>query len=84
MIFQNFIGDQELLQYLPTDPKLKTITREFLLSILANVRREKYANLYSKYKEIKAQRSTIGNRLYQAQITSQFKAGLNNFVPVNM
>ena len=84
MIFKNFENDATLLQYLPSNPNLKTIPREFLLCILANVRREKYALMYAKYKEIKAQRSTVGNKIYKAQITNEFKNGLNNFSPVNL
>lgn len=83
MIFQIFVGDRDLLQYLPSNPKLQTIPREFLLSVLANIKREKYAQLYSKYKEIKSQRSTIGNKIYRAQITNQFFVGLKNFTPIN-
>ena len=53
MIFQIFHDDDDLLQYIPTDTNLKSIQRYFLLFILANIRREKYAQLHSKYKEIK-------------------------------
>ena len=70
--------------YLPSDPKLETIPREFLLSVLANVKREKYAQMYTKYKQIKMERSTVGKKLYQAQITNTFKAGLQNFCPINL
>lgn len=84
MIFKYFEEDQELLQYLPSEPKLKSIPRELLLSIMANVRRAKYAEIYSKYKEIKSQKSTIGNKIYCAQITNEFKEGLNNFRPINL
>lgn len=84
MIFQNFIGDEDLLSYLPDGPKLSSIPRDFLLSVLANVKRAKYGQLYSKYKEIKSQRSTVGKKLYQAQITENFKVGLQNFMPINL
>ena len=84
VLFQNFIGDDELLSYLPDNPKLQTIPREFLLSILANVKREKYARLYAQYKQIKVQRSTVGNKVYRAQITNDFKNGLKNFTPINL
>lgn len=73
MIFKQFEGDEVLLQYLPDIPNLKTIPREFLLCVMANIRREKYALMYSKYKEIKAQRTTVGNKVYKAQITNEFK-----------
>ena len=84
MIFQIFDGDEDLLRYIPTNANVKTIPRDFLLSILANIRREKYAQLYSKYKEIKAERSTGGNKIYKAQITNQFLNGLHNFTPINL
>ena len=84
MIFKEFEGDQILLQYLPGNPNINTISREFLLCILANIRREKYANMYSKYKEIKAQRSTVGNKIFKAQITNESINGLHNFTPVNL
>lgn len=84
MIFQNFIGDPELMMYLPNEPKIQTIPREFLLSVLANVKRDKYAQMYAKYKEIKIQRSTVGKKIYQAQITNEFKTGLQNFLPINL
>lgn len=84
MIFKNFEEDEILLQYLPNMPNLKTIPREFLLSVLANIRREKYASMYAKYKEIKAQRTTVGNKVYKAQITNEFKNGLSNFSPINL
>ena len=84
MIFKIFIGDQDLLRYIPTDVNLRAIPRDFLLSILANIRREKYAQLYSRYKFIKAERSTGGNKIYKTQIINQFLTGLQNFTPVNL
>ena len=83
MIFQLFDNDAELLKYIPSEPNLKAIPRDFLITILANIRRDKYAKLYAKYKEIQAEKSTGGNKIYKAQITNQFFAGLQNFVPVN-
>ena len=83
MIFQLFNSDTELLKYIPSEPNLKDIPRDFLLTILANIMRDKYAQLYSKYKEIQAERATRGNKIYKAQITNQFFNGLQNFVPVN-
>lgn len=78
IIFKYFTEDAELLRYLPNNPKIETISREFLLSVLANVKREKYAQMYVKYKEIKIQRSTGGNKVYHAEITNEFKS--NKFV----
>ena len=59
-IFEIFERDPNLLKYLPDNPKLDAIQREYLLSIFAITKREEYAKLYSTYKEIKSQRSTIG------------------------
>lgn len=84
MLFKIFENNGILLQYLPSNPNLKTIPREFLLCLLASIRREKYTLLYLKYKEIKAQRSTVGNKVYKAQITNEFKNGLDNFSSVNL
>ena len=84
MIFEIFTGDQDLLQYIHTDANIRANTRDFLLNILANIRREKYTQLYSKYKEIKAEKTTGGNKIYKAQITNQFFTGLQNFTPINM
>ena len=37
-------------------------------------------NYITKYKEIQAERSKGGNKIYKAQITNQFFNGLQNFV----
>ena len=83
-IFENFVGDRTLLQYLPDNANLKTIPCEFFLCVIANVRKNKYAAIYTKYKEIKAQRSTVGKQVYRAQIINEFRNGLNNFTPINL
>ena len=83
-IFQNFIGDADLMRYIPDNPKLTTIPREFLLYILANIKREKYAALYSRYKQIKVERAIGGKKIYQAQITNEFFNGIQNFSPINL
>ena len=75
MIFESFVGDEELMLYLPNNCKLQTIPREFLLSI---------ANLYAAYKQIKTQRSTTGKKAYQANITNAFCHGLQNFTSINL
>ena len=75
MIFQLFNSDIELFKYIPSEPNLKTMRRDFLLTILANIRRDKYAKLYAKYKEIQAESSTGSNKIYKAQITKQFFDG---------
>ena len=51
-IYQKFIGDSELLAYLPDNAPLAYLSREFLLSALFYGNREKYLDLYQQYKEI--------------------------------
>ena len=67
-----FSNDADLLRYIPNNPNLRAIPRDFLLSVLANIGREKYAQLYSTYKEMKAKRSNGSNKIYKAQITNEF------------
>ena len=76
MLFKIFLNDADLLRYIPNNPNLRAIPRDFLLSVLANIRREKYAQLYSKYKEMKTERSTGSNKIYKAIITNEFLTGL--------
>ena len=80
MIFQN----EMQMMYIPDNPKLATIPREFLLSILDNIKREKYAALYSRYKQIKVERAIGGKKIYQVQITNEFFNGIQNFSPINL
>ena len=48
-IIEQFNGDAELCKYLPDKVNKSTITREFLLSLLFNVRKDKYLHLYTMY-----------------------------------
>ena len=79
MLFKIFSNDTDLLRYIQNNPNLRVIPRDFLLSVLANIRREKYAQLYSKYNEMKIERFTGSNKIYKAQITNEFLTGLKNF-----
>lgn len=54
----------------------------FLLSVLGNVKHEKYDKMYAKYKEIKIQRSTVRKKQYKAKLTIEFKARLKNFCAI--
>ena len=40
--------------------------------------------MYAKYKEIKAQRNTVGKKVYRAQVINEFRNGLNDFAPINL
>ena len=51
-IFSKFINDEELLQYIPSNEKLSSLTRKLLLSILAYIKKEKYLELYGIQKNI--------------------------------
>ena len=83
-IFKNFINDEELLAYLPDNPDIRCITREYLLSVLFFSNREKYLQLYSKYKDIQLQKSTSENRKFYAKITIEMMDKLKHFQPINL
>ena len=83
-IFKKFIGDNELLSYLPDNSSPAYISREFLLSVLFYDNREKYLELYQQYKEIEIQKSTTGNKKFVAIITDEMKNLLQNYQPINL
>ena len=83
-IFNEFINDQTLLEFLPDNPDIRCLSREFLLSVLFFGARDKYLKLYETYKDIQLQKSTTGNRKFYAKITPQMFEHLKNFKPINM
>ena len=83
-IFKEFVNDENLLAYLPDNPDIRCISREFLLSILFYGAREKYLKLYEIYKDMQIQKSTTGNKKYIAQISEEMLEHLKNFQPVNL
>ena len=56
-IFENFVGDGTLLQYLRDNANLKTIPRDFLLCVIAlciiNIKESKEVQCESKFIEPK-------------------------------
>ena len=83
-IYKNFVGDQALLAYLPDNPDIRCITREYLLSVLFFSNREKYLELYGKYKDIQIQKTTTGNKKFYAKITNEMLDRLRQFQPINL
>ena len=81
-IFSKFVNDEELLQYIPSDAKLSSLTRELLLSILSYIKKEKYLELYGIYKTIKLQRSTTGCKSYDIKIQTNFIEKIQEYVSV--
>ena len=79
-IIQQFTGDVELLQYLPDSINRTTITREFLLALLFNVRREKYYYLYNLYKEQKINQTLNHGKIYKINIKKDFAKNINEFI----
>ena len=78
---QQFTGDNELAKYLPDETNPSTITRSFLFALLFNVRRQKYLNLYTAYKEKKKEYSTTHGKLYKIEINNEFVSHIKNFNP---
>ena len=83
-IFKKFVGDENLLAFIPDDPDIKSISREFLLSVLFYASRDKYLSLYEQYKDLELQRSTTGNRKFIAKISEEMLLNLKNYNPVNI
>ena len=83
-IFKKFVGDENLLVFIPDDPDIKSISREFLLSVLFYASRDKYLSLYEQYKDLELQRSTTGNRKFIAKISEEMLLNLKNYNPVNI
>ena len=82
-IFSQFLGDDELAKYIPTNVKPSSLSRELLLSILAYIRKDKYLSLYGIYKVTKLQRSTTGYKNYDIKIDNNFIEKIQQFVSVN-
>ena len=79
-IIQQFIGDTELLQYLPDVLNRATVTRDFLLALLFNIKREKYYYLYNIYKKQKANQSVCNGKIYEVDIKNDYAARISNFI----
>ena len=47
-IFKKFVGDENLLAFIPDDPDVKSISTELLLRALFYGSRDKYLSLYEK------------------------------------
>lgn len=82
-IIAQFTGDDELQKYVPTPCNPSTVTRSFLLSLLFNVKRNKYLELYNKYKQKKIENSTSSGKIYEVIVGSSFAAELNNYIPTS-
>ena len=64
---------------MPDHINSSTVTRSFLLSLLYNIRREKYINLYNIYKQHKKQISTGNKKIYYINIHNSFAGQLQNY-----
>ena len=69
-----------MLEYLPVSVNRTTITREFLLALLFNIKRDKYYYLYNIYKKEAANRSFSGGKVYEVKIKNEFANNIGNFI----
>jgi len=72
------------MAFIPDDPDVKSISQEFLLSVLFYAGRDKYLSLYEQYKDLEMQRSTTGKRKFIAKISDEMLINLRNYNPVNI
>ena len=68
-----------MCKYLPDKVNKSTITREFLLSLLFNVRKDKYLHLYTMYKNQKANQNYFGGKIYEVGVTNEFANNINEY-----
>lgn len=76
-----FNNDIQLAEYLPDHINPSTVTRSFLLSLLFNVKREKYVALYNLYKNKMKQSSTTSGKLYSVPVSESFINHIKNYIP---
>lgn len=82
-LIEQFNNDEELGKYIPDNCRPSTITRSFILSLLFNVRREKYLSLYETYKKVKIEQSTTNGKVYEVNINGTFAKELNDYISVH-
>ena len=51
-----------------------------LLSLLLNIKRNKYLELYNKYKQKKFETSTNSGKVYEVIVGNSFANELNNYI----
>ena len=68
------------MQYLPNTVNKATVTREFMLALLFNVRPQKYNYLYNIYKQEKANHTFCHGKIYEVEIKNDYKANISNFI----
>ena len=81
-IIESFTDDYDLKDYIPDRYNPSTVIREFLLSLLFNVKRDKYLTLYNTYKRKKIEQSTTSGKIYEIDANSSFASELNKYITV--
>ena len=74
------MGDKELLEYLPNSLNKATVTREFLLALLFNVKPDKYYYLYNIYKKQAANKTFTNGKIYEVEVKNDFLNNINSFI----
>ena len=82
-IIEQFKDDYDLKDYIPDGCNPSTVTREFLLSLLFNVKRDKYLALYNTYKSKKIEQFTTSGKIYEIDANSSFSSELNKYITVS-
>ena len=79
-IIEQFNKDNDLKDYILDECNASTVTWEFLLSLLFNIKREKYLALYNTYKRKKIEQSTTTGKIYEIDGISSFSSQLNRYI----
>ena len=79
-IIEQFNKDNDLKDYIQDECNPSTVTREFLLSLLFNIKKEKYLTLYNAYKSKKIEQSTTAGKIYEIDANSSFASQLNRYI----
>lgn len=69
-----------MLEYLPDKLNKSTVTREFLLALLFNVKKEKYLYLYNLYKTQKMNSTYFHGKIYEVNIKKDYANNLGKFI----
>lgn len=79
-LYSFFENDQNLLSYLPDDITINSISRQYLISVLAFAKKEVWVELYGQYKQHLANENMSKWENYGVTLTTDMVEKVQNFV----